>query len=78
MDTKDLMELLELLTSRHIGKYDGHLTIMKFSTNWKVMAGTPDLDHGKGRGQIRDASVGETLEKALFAEIERIIKEDYV
>jgi len=26
------------------GNYDGHLTIMKFTSGWKVLFGTPNVD----------------------------------
>jgi len=31
---------------------DGHITIMKFTTGWKVAFSTPDFDSGDGREQI--------------------------
>jgi len=45
--------------------YDGHLTIMRFSTEWKAMLGTPNLDTGDGRRQLRVFKGYESLEDAL-------------
>ena len=44
---------------------DGHLTIMRFTTHWKAMLGTPDMDTKEGRGQVRDLRGHESLEEAL-------------
>jgi hypothetical protein len=40
-------------------EFDGHLTIMKFTTNWRVGFGTPS-DHA----EIADMCVGKTFEEA--------------
>lgn len=51
--------------------YGGHLTILKFTTGWKAMFGTPDLDTGSvevGRGareHINDLPNCATIEEAL-------------
>lgn len=44
---------------------DGHLTIFKFTTHWKIYRGTPDLDNGKGRAQVGELKGFDTLEEAL-------------
>jgi hypothetical protein len=42
-ETAELLRLLAI----HADKYhDGHVTIMKFSTNWKVGFGTPYENYG--------------------------------
>jgi hypothetical protein len=33
-------------------RYDGHLTIMRFTTGWKVQLGTPDLLGGSGYAHV--------------------------
>jgi hypothetical protein len=38
---------------------DGHFTVMKFTTNWRVMFGTPG-----DRFDIEDAYVGRTFTEA--------------
>jgi hypothetical protein len=63
---EDLIELYEGLVFR---REDGHLTIMRFTTGWKVMPGTPDLDTGAGRDQIMILTSHKTLEAALVAGI---------
>jgi hypothetical protein len=46
--------------------YNGHLTIMRFSTGWKAMFGTPNLDSGEGRKQVSTLKGHESLEQALL------------
>ena len=46
-------------------KYDGHLTLMKFTTHWKAMFGTPNLDTD-GRKDVRKLKAYPSLEEALF------------
>jgi hypothetical protein len=43
---------------------DGHLTIMRFTTGWKVMLDTPDLN-GNGRAEVSALPSFESLEEAL-------------
>lgn len=52
-----------IFTARN--QHDGHLTIMRFSTGWKVCFGTPDLDTGNGREQLLMLPKFDTLEAAL-------------
>lgn len=52
-----------IFTARN--QHDGHLTILRFSTGWKVCFGTPDLDTGNGREQVLTLPGFETLEAAL-------------
>jgi len=60
-DLRTLISLAEMKAS----DYGGHLTIMRFSTEWKVMLGTPELDTGEGRKQARALKGYESLEDAL-------------
>jgi len=59
---KTLIRIAEQLSER---KSDGHLTIMRFSTHWKVMLETPDLDCSKGRDEVLKLKGFDTLEDAL-------------
>ena len=54
----DLVDLLVALASE---RSDGHITIMKFTTNWRVSLGTPN-----DRGQISEMAVGNTFEEAVL------------
>jgi len=56
--------LLDLAENRAIEESDGHLTIMRFTTGWKAMFGTPDLD-GNGRAEVAALPMRESLEEAL-------------
>jgi hypothetical protein len=61
--TGELLDIFERLAEQ---THDGHLTIMRFSRCWKVMPGTPDLDGGSGRKQVRDLPEFSTLRDALI------------
>jgi len=71
ISTDDLIELMEALARGHA---DGHFTILKFTTGWKCMVGTQDLDNGC-RNKIHDLKNYETFREALIAELRRISKE---
>ncbi len=58
-DLRTLITLAEMKAK----DYDGHLTIMRFSTEWKVMFGTPNLDTGDGRKQVKALKGYESLEQ---------------
>jgi hypothetical protein len=62
-DLRTLITLAEMKADRNT---DGHLTIMRFSTEWKVMLGTPNLDTGEGRKQVGAIKGYESLENALL------------
>lgn len=52
-------------------EFDGHVTLMRFTTGWKVLFGTPNLDDGGERETVRNngpdrASLGEALENAIL------------
>ena len=61
---EDLFALAEGVVTM---KNDGHLTIMRFTTGWKVMAGTPNLDTGNGRAEVANLGAYISLEEALVA-----------
>jgi hypothetical protein len=51
---------LDELEARAIAEADGHFTIMRFTTNWRVVLGTPD-----GREDIEQMAEGKTLAEAI-------------
>lgn len=52
-------------------KRDGHLSLTRFTTGWKVLLATPDLDSGQGRQQVWELEMLHTLAEALQALISR-------
>ena len=62
--TPDLRTLISLAEMK-ARDYGGHLTIMRFTTEWKAMLGTPELDTGEGRDQVLNLKGYESLEDAL-------------
>jgi len=61
-DIQTLIEKAELLAKE---KTDGHLSILKFTTGYKVFLGTPNLDIGENREKISKMKSFTTLEDAL-------------
>ena len=59
-----LAQLAEEIARRRAG---GHLTLLRFSSGWKVAVGTPDLDSGAGRHEMAALPTHPTLEAALEA-----------
>jgi len=57
-----LLELAERVAKQN---YSGHLTILRFTTHWKVCFGTPNLDAG-ARDEVGNLSDYESLGDALF------------
>ncbi len=47
--------------------YDGHLTIMRFTTGWKVQLGTPDLLGGSGYAHVQALHGCGQLDAAMAA-----------
>jgi hypothetical protein len=59
---------LEQIADRH---FDGHFTVMKFTTNWRVsFGGQPD-----GREAIQKMAEGPTLPDAVAGAIEQFLDE---
>lgn len=56
-----LLKIAELIART---RYDGHLTVMRFTTHWKAIFGTPNLDID-GRVEVRRLKGFPTLEQAL-------------
>lgn len=68
MDNKDLnletlIGLAEMLATEEA---DGHITLMRFTTGWKVFLQTPDLDAGTGREEVANVKMHSTLKDALI------------
>lgn len=65
------LDLLEKVVELANNKSDGHFTLMKFTTNWRVMLGTLDgnnvVEH---REQIENTFVGVTADVAISALLE--------
>ena len=57
--TMNDFELFTRLIETADKSYDGHLTVMKFTTNWRVGFVTPD-----DRDGINDMAVGNTFAEA--------------
>src|SRR5215472_8189808 len=62
--------VIEFLTKLAADRSDGHFTILKFITNWRVALDTPFLDQ-EAREQIERWPVGETLGAALLELLRR-------
>lgn len=62
----DLELLLQITQAKAVKISDGHLSFFKFGSGWKVMFGTPNLDTGKGRVEVRDLKTFDTLKDALI------------
>jgi len=61
MDLATLVSLAENLANEQ----DGHLSIFRFTTGWKVILGTPNLDTGQGREEIKKLKAYKSLRYAL-------------
>jgi hypothetical protein len=44
---------------------DGHVTIMRFTTGWKIMLGTPEMTLDGGYDEVGELPGFESLEAAL-------------
>ena len=62
----NLNTLFKLAEEKAKREDDGHLTVMRFTTHWKVMGNTPNLDID-GRKEVQRLAPFETLEEALTA-----------
>jgi hypothetical protein len=57
--TSDDFETMAKLVKTANTKFDGHLSVLKFTTNWRISFVTPD-----GRDGIEEMYVGETFDEA--------------
>ena len=73
MDGVELAQLARIGFLAHLAgeiarrRAGGHLTLLRFSSGWKVAVGTPDLDSGAGRHEMAALPTYPTLEAALEA-----------
>jgi hypothetical protein len=52
VDKLDLDTMFDILEEMAKSQADGHITIMRFTTGWKVVFSTPDLLAGDGWDQV--------------------------
>jgi len=60
-----MSEALEQFITAADRREDGHLTIFKWTTGWKAMLGTPDLDTGHGRNEVWILPMFKSLDEAV-------------
>lgn len=73
MEETKLIEALRELEKLAIKRADGHLTIFRFTTGWKIMLHTPDLTTESacfdwlmsGRDQVADLPNFKSLQDAI-------------
>ena len=68
LEVDRLIKLMEIESKKALTVsqgQDGHFTILKFTNGYKVTLGTPDLDTGQGRSQVRQLDSFDTLKAAL-------------
>ena len=58
------LDLLQSAVDFANQEYDGHLTIMKFTTGWKILFGTPTMDNDQ-RVMLDDLPSKMTLAEAI-------------
>jgi hypothetical protein len=63
LDLDTLMALAERIATRDT---DGHLTLLRFTTGWKCMLGTPNLD-GQGRKEVNTLPTFGSIREALVS-----------
>jgi len=64
------LKLQKILEKRQVD----HFTIFKFTTEWKACLGTPNLDTGEGREQVRKLKGCKTLAEAVRWAIENQVE----
>ena len=65
MRSLDLNTLIQIVEELAKNEADGHVSMLKFTTGWKVFFGTPNLDIGEEREQVAKLQAFETLSQAL-------------
>lgn len=63
----ELATLIELAEEKAKRDHDGHLTLLRFTTHWKCMGGTPELTGGEGRDEVFQLQGYSTAEEAVAA-----------
>jgi hypothetical protein len=71
----DFEKMINLASQWAKMKYDGHYTLMSFTSGFKFMFGTPNLDSGDGREEVRNLKSYGTPEEAIYAALESDMKE---
>jgi hypothetical protein len=64
IESLDLDTLMALAERIAVERDDGHFTLMRFTTGWKCMRGTPDLD-GDGRTEVAALPAFGSVREAL-------------
>jgi hypothetical protein len=64
-NTPKLPKLLRQAERSADANHGGQLTIMRVSTGWKVMYGSPDLESGEGHKEVQKLRTFKTLYEAL-------------
>lgn len=65
MDEKTLVEAIQGIETIAREKYDGHYTIMSFTTGYKVVFGTPSVDYPEEYQAIYRMPIYENLIDAI-------------
>ena len=65
LEALKIAALLGLVEEEAGERYDGHVTILRFSGGWKAAFGTPCLDSPLGREAVARLVAYPTLRKAL-------------
>ena len=52
-------------------RYDGHLTLMRFTNGWKAVFGTPDI-HGAERAEVGALATADSADDACRDLVERV------
>jgi len=65
MKSLDLGTLIQTVEEMAKNEADGHVSMLKFTTGWKVFFGSPNLDIGKEREYVANLQSFESLEQAL-------------
>lgn len=66
IESLDLDTLMALAERIAVERNDGHLTLMRFTTGWKCMHGTPNLD-GDGRTEVSALPAFGSAREALIS-----------
>jgi hypothetical protein len=69
MEDLTIEQALKLAEECCVKETDGHFTLMRFTTGWKAMMGTPDLSMGNGFN-IKEGGWGEVLNIATESTIQ--------
>jgi hypothetical protein len=57
--------LVDIVDQVAKAKHDGHFTVMRFTTEWKAVFGTPDLGNSAVRTKLQGTPGYSTLQEAL-------------